>query len=335
MKLLLTSPAIGPLHSWEGKPYLQNVTQQIETSPQCSHVTLTTRPEDADFILFLEENCWKDRNYALRFLSNEFIQKYPEKCFTANYSDFFLGLLPGVYVCLPKHHEDPARFEAGYYLLGGPNPKVPAYVERSATFPREWLFSFRGSDTHPVRRKLFNTATAWREFSSIVETGSFYNNTADEQNLFCEEILKSEFALCPRGIGCSSHRLFEALQLGRAPVIVSDEWTAPTGPNWDEFSIRLPEARVSEMPDLLKRMQPRAREMGLAARATWETWFSPGARVARTLESIQRIQQCRGNQTPNFSKLWKSWAFWSGYGMAPHQRIWKKVAKIWKGKVGA
>src|SRR2546430_7005512 len=44
---------------------------------------------------------------------------------------------------------------------------------------------------------------------------------------------------------------------GRVPVIVSDDWVEPTGPNWDEFTIRVPEGAVADIPRLLESREDR------------------------------------------------------------------------------
>ncbi len=72
--------------------------------------------------------------------------------------------------------------------------------------------------------------------------------------------------------------------LGRAPVIVSDQWVPPDGPNWGAFSVRVAEAGVEGIPALLEARRSEATAMGEAAREAWLTWFSPAAGFHRTVE---------------------------------------------------
>ena len=65
------------------------------------------------------------------------------------------------------------------------------------------------------------------------------------------------------------------MQCGRVPVIVSDDWVPPKGPTWERFSIRVSEANVQNLPNLLKQNEPEWRVMGRRAREEWEKWFSP------------------------------------------------------------
>jgi len=90
------------------------------------------------------------------------------------------------------------------------------------------------------------------------------------------EICKaSKFILCPRGMGASSVRLFDAMRMGRVPVILSDQWVSPEGPCWDKFTLRVREADFDRIPALLEQLEPKAVEMGMLAYAQWEEWFSP------------------------------------------------------------
>jgi hypothetical protein len=84
----------------------------------------------------------------------------------------------------------------------------------------------------------------------------------------------SMFVLCPRGVAPSSYRIFEAMKAGRVPVIMADQWVPPSGPNWPEFSLRVPESRLQEVPKILENLANRAPEMGLRASQAWELWFS-------------------------------------------------------------
>ena len=52
------------------------------------------------------------------------------------------------------------------------------------------------------------------------------------KRLLVRDILSAKFALCLKGIGLSSFRIFEAMLLARAPVIIADGWSAPS---WTEL----------------------------------------------------------------------------------------------------
>lgn len=68
-------------------------------------------------------------------------------------------------------------------------------------------------------------------------------------------------------------RLFESMKIGRVPVIISDAWVAPAGPDWAQFSVRITEREIETIPRRLHELEPRYEAMGRAARVAWEQWF--------------------------------------------------------------
>ena len=79
--------------------------------------------------------------------------------------------------------------------------------------------------------------------------------------------------------------------LGRVPVIISDQWVPPEGPDWEKFSIRVRERRISGIPSLLESRRQDAATMGIAARAAWLEWFSEQASFHRTIEWCLELQR--------------------------------------------
>ncbi len=283
--------------------------------------------DEADVILYLEPNCWKDRSYAELLLNEDHIRRFPKKCFAYNYADFFIGFLPGVYTCLPWNHTPDPRFVSWNYLLGLPNPFVEKLADERETFRPSLLFSFRGSNTAAVRKALFQHSEAWSTFARVTELDGklFYKLTDDHQTNYVHEILDSEFVLCPRGLGCSSHRLFETMALGRVPVILSDAWIEPSGLAWNDFSIRVAEHDAARLPEILRKWQSRSAAMGKLARREWETWFAPDVIVPRFFDQLEALVAAQPKTPPDYQHLWRSWKFYAPYGLAPHQRFCKNL----------
>src|ERR1019366_9377897 len=108
------------------------------------------------------------------------------------------------------------------------------------------------------------------------------------------ELLKTtKFVLCPRGFGTSSWRLFETMKAGRVPVIISDEWVPPAGPDWKKFSIRVPECEIERIPRLLESIEPDAPALARAAVETWDQWYSKHAMFHTIIESCLAIRARR------------------------------------------
>ena len=125
----------------------------------------------------------------------------------------------------------------------------------------------------PIRRKL----------ATLVHPRSFFQNTTEDfdrilhqkmerrerldyDRRYAELTKASKFVLCPRGLSVSSIRLFETMRMGRAPVILSDEWVPPAGPRWEKFSIRINEKQFARIPTLLEQRESEAVAMGEIAR---------------------------------------------------------------------
>jgi hypothetical protein len=171
-----------------------------------------------------------------------------------------------------------------------------------------FLFSFVGdASTHPIRKsicglrhpraKLIDTATYCWE---IRHKGSSEQRRAFEED-YANILRDSLFVLCPRGWSPSSVRLFETLKAGRVPVIISDQWTPPIGPDWDSCSVSVPEAEVASIPQRLESLAPRAAEMGRVARQIYEEWFAPEICFHRIVEWCRGIDAARSPLARRFA----------------------------------
>jgi xylogalacturonan beta-1,3-xylosyltransferase len=86
-------------------------------------------------------------------------------------------------------------------------------------------------------------------------------NATSELKLFRRLMLRSWFALCPRGFGPASFRIYEALQLGCIPVIISDKYRYPYADevDWSEFSVHVREHDIKRIPKILAGIGPNKR----------------------------------------------------------------------------
>jgi hypothetical protein len=240
-----------------------------------SRHTLVDDPKEADLILFAEIRLL----FAYNIRHHEYYKPFRDKVFAYSVDDNIIPMVPGVYASLEKKWYLPRRSRPGFYLSILENPYTdfdPAPVQR------DFLFSFVGSvRTWPVRailaqldypRSIFIDTS--KESLPILSGG-----TAEQRSVFWKKYAdigrRSKFVLCPRGAGTSSIRLFEMMRMGRAPVILADEWVPPIGPKWDEFSIRVPESEAMNIPKILEEREGEADALGLKARQEWERWFAP------------------------------------------------------------
>jgi hypothetical protein len=259
--------------------------------------TLTEDPGRADVILFVE-NCDPTRHY-LEVRRHPVYRQYRDKCFLFSRHDHPVPFLPGVYASIPRRWHDPRRTRGGLYLNAFDHSFLS--YDPSPT-PRPYLYSFIGQvGTHPLRERLmalpqhdaflFDTTPYW----PYAELPAGTQSALEAQ--YVETALRSKFVLCPRGRGASSIRLFEMMRMGRAPVIISDAWTPPDGPDWDAVSVRIAEADLARLPEVLRARADEAEAMGERARRCWDDWFSEAATFHRVTDWCLDLKRARGAGT--------------------------------------
>ena len=255
---------------------------------------LTEDPAEADLILFVDS--WNTSVFFEAQRRHPLVQHYREKCFRISETPLAFPFLPGVYVDARRPWYRPDRIRTGFYLSKFRNP----YVGPDSAAERPYLFSFRGSaDTHPVRERILRLRHPRGRVEDTSERAYRirWDGTDKEKRRFRsaygDELRRSQFVLCPRGFSVSSVRLFETMQTGRVPVIISDAWVPPQGPDWNAFSLRVPEREVECIPHLLEARAPQAEAMGCRARAAWEDWFAPEVSFHRLVEWCLAIQRRR------------------------------------------
>jgi len=121
---------------------------------------------------------------------------------------------------------------------------------------------------------------------------------------FIDAILDAKFSLCPRGNGAASYRLQESLALGRAPVIISDDWVPVSDLDWNRFAIFVREKDISDLPAVLREREPLWKEMGDRALETWESCFRRETFAANALDHIATIYRNRTHDERNFISQW-------------------------------
>lgn len=256
---------------------------------------LTTDAEAADLILFAES--YGAGWFFERVRSHPLVEQYPEKSFLVCSNPFVIPLLPGIYTGL--HRRWSSRRTISGFHLGVMKNEFSTYTPPTSDLP--YLYSFMGSaGTAAVRRRLTNV-THPRSF--FQDTSADFDRAlhsrmdvreARDYRRRCAELTKaSKFVLCPRGLSVSSIRLFETMRMGRVPVIVSDGWREPPGPQWKSFSIRVRERKCGQIPRILEERESESVRMGKMAREEWLQWFSEEAAFHRVVEWCLQIKRRR------------------------------------------
>lgn len=263
---------------------LHKVQQCAQMDRVGTHV-VTDDPDTADLVLFVETDQGIGP-FGTKLRLHPLVRRMPEKCFVYNSSDSPFPHLPGLYASIEKSRYNPRRIRSTHYLsthITIPEPKTKPMDQRGL------LYSFIGTARNvKVRQDLLSLShprgqcadtsdqvdTVW---SDPVRKAAFVDN-------FATVLADTKFALCPRGAGASSMRLFEAMRVGCVPVILSDAWVPPSGPNWDEFAVRVAENEFRSLPRLLESLEPTAEARSNIARQVWMDWFSDQVTFHRLVE---------------------------------------------------
>lgn len=280
---------------------------------------LVETPEAADAVLIVSRG--DDASTNLR--RHPLVRNCYEKCYVWDVRDNPIPFLPGLYASLPASRFDPRRHRAAGYVAPI-NECVAAVAAENLT--ADLFCTFVGGPTHWTRRALFAANPFGPRPDVIVRdvygwaarTGDATDRAAKFRS-YAELTARSEFVLCPRGLGTASHRLFEVMELGRVPVILADAWVPPAGPDWAAFSVRVPEADWAKLPQILESLRPNAAVMGKAARAAWDDWFSPAAQFHRVAGWVAEL--AAGRPHGRWDKL-----FWAAPAAGRKARV---AARKW------
>ena len=76
-------------------------------------------------------------------------------------------------------------------------------------------------------------------------------------------------------------------------MILSDLWVPPSGPNWENCAIFIPENKTLILGDILETYEKQFPRMAEAARLEWEQWFAPETLFHRMTEYLKEIVATR------------------------------------------
>ena len=251
---------------------------------------LTDDPHEADIILFIENHTHDP--YLLSVRNHSIYRAFPQKCFVYHDDDYAVAVLRGIYPSIRKRDYLVDRCRAGGYIARIAQNDTIRYDQAERNW--KWLYTFFGEANSTIRLKLFSRIHTEGLVQDTTGLRLWQMGPGPERDRFAmeyaEAILDSQFILCPAGYGPSTYRLYETMEMGRVPVILSDEWVPPPGPPWNEFSVQLPESLVDEIPAILSKFSDRHASMGRQARLAWEQWFAKPVCFHRLVELCADIQ---------------------------------------------
>jgi hypothetical protein len=242
--------------------------------------TLVDDPESADIILVVVV---REDPGAKRYLGHDLINKYPGKCFSISDADHPFVLHHGIYASGTQSLLAAGRIRCGAFTAYNDrflNPYVQAHVPSPLdSLKKKFLLSFVGRNCCHLRTLIFRLK--FERPDIFIEDSSQFNlwlgpeaGRRERQKHYYETLLSSKFSLCPRGDGASSLRLFESMQLGVAPVIISDGWIFPKGPRWQDFSIILKQKQLGDLEKIVETHENSYAAMGSLARKAFDGYFA-------------------------------------------------------------
>jgi hypothetical protein len=254
---------------------------------------LTDDPKAADIIVLAG-----DLESLAEAKANELTRQYPEKTMAYSEIDALIPFLPGVYCSAAKERGlKLRRTQSNIYFsryAGSMNPEVRHRPGES----KQLLFCFRGRRDCRVRMNILDYPYK-RPDVEVLETTGFMHwkegivGTRQAQKDYADTLARSHFALCPRGMGFGSIRLFEVMEMGVAPVLLADRYALPPGPDWDSFLLKIPEQEFGRLPELLEPHIAESEKRGQRAREAWENFFAPDLIFDRMIDQLHDVRQHR------------------------------------------
>lgn len=106
---------------------------------------------------------------------------------------------------------------------------------------------------------------------------TFYHNTGqvniNTRREYCANITNNLYTLCVRGAGNFSYRFYEALCMGRIPILINTDTSLPFEKtiDWSKYIIKIDESELEQLPSLIKKCKIDPIDI----RRMWEEYLSP------------------------------------------------------------
>lgn len=241
--------------------------------------------------------------------ANKLLQRYPEKTMAYSEIDAVIPYVPGVYGSAAKpRFWNLRRTQSNIYFSRYASSMNPEIRYRPGEL-KELLFCFRGRRDCRVRANILDFQYG-RADVQVMETTGFMHwsngivGQTEAQRDYADALARSHFALCPRGMGFGSIRLFEVMEMGVASVLLADRYALPPGPDWPSFLIRVPERSFAQLPQLLESRKSESKAMGQRAREAWESFFAPDVIFDRMIDQLYAIKQERILRERLYRYIW-------------------------------
>jgi hypothetical protein len=265
---------------------------------------LTEDPEAAEMIVLAG-----DLESLAEAKANRLIQQYSEKTMAYSEIDAMIPYVPGVYGSAGEPRGLNLRRTQSNIYFSRYGSSINPEVRHRPLEKKELLFCFRGRRDCRVRANILDYPYQ-RPDVQVLETKGFMHwkdgivGKRESQKEYADALAASHFALCPRGMGFGSIRLFEVMEMGVAPVLLADRYALPPGPDWASFLLKVPEREYGRLPELLDKHVTESEERGRKAREAWEEFFAPELVFDRVIDQLCEIREQRVVPERVYRRVW-------------------------------
>ena len=250
----------------------------------------TEDPEEADIILVAETACCYEQQWRL-------LNKYLNKCYAFGVTHQICFAIPGLYTNAPRSLLDKHLYKGCSYMFRREKSRNAFLNFHNGKIDKAYLFSFMGSSTSLTRKRLLKLK--FNRNDILIRCTNNYNdwkldpNREFMQKTYIDTIQSSKFVICPRGSGWGIIRIFEAMELGVAPVIISDKWLPPMGPDWNSFALFVKQSDIKNLVEIVESHATEYEERGRLARKAWEEYFSDPVVFNQCMEAVKDLKANR------------------------------------------
>ncbi len=243
--------------------------------------TFTKDPSEADRIIFIDLHQAHHVNVRKNILQHPLFTEHRYKILVWNETDRPIFDVRGLYANVPQTLKQDLSVTPIPYLF------VPAdslfHGTNFSTKDRTMKCTYRGSNTHKCRRHL----------SSIYQAGYSLIDSTQSNSIpkseYVAELDHSVHAVCPRGHGLTSFRLYEAMARGCLPVIIADSWVPPKGIAWDKFCTFVRESDIVSLPNLLNYSAVELMSRQQSLYREFNAFLAPDVRMKYFLQQISDV----------------------------------------------
>jgi len=146
--------------------------------------------------------------------------------------------------------------------------------------PKDYLASFVGSMTHPIRQLVYEQCKNYKDFY-FNPPRAWSQVVSDEAlNEFIDVTERSAFCISPEGYGMSNFRNYQAFELGVVPVYISSRkhWLPwEDSLKWHDFCVIIKPDQIYRMHDILMEIyndKERYNGMLKKAKELYNDWFT-------------------------------------------------------------